>query len=242
MTVQIDGLGRQLADLSAEPGREGEADGPVFVDATGRRGRRYRRFGVIVGLVCAVYAAVIVGTLFSGNSSAPWLPVPGPRDDRPAGTVDTPPGRSAAPAGPPAPGRVSPQTDATDDSGTAPELGVGAGPAPSLAEDGGATGARPGPDAGDRDTKPAPGPGPTGGAPAPAPTGGAAGPPPAPTEPASPPVDPPPAPGSPAPGTNGGGTAGGSGGSGGSGGEVPVAYTPPGAAPGAGSSSGGVQR
>ncbi|MEU6992378.1 hypothetical protein ABZ953_17175 [Streptomyces sp. NPDC046465] len=258
--MQIDGLGRQLADLPAEPGQEGAADGPVFVDATGRRGRRYRRFGVIVGIACAVYAAVIVGTLFSGNSSAPWLPMPGPKDDRPASTVDVPPGRSAAPAGPGTPARAAPSADATDDTGAAPEIGIGGGPAPSRSEDGDATGARPGPAAADRDDKPAPAPGPTGGAPAPAPTGGTAGPHPAPTEPTAPPADPPPGP--PVPGADGsggsggggsggaggGGTGagGGSGGGSGSGGEVPVVYTPPGAARAAaadtGPSAGGVQR
>ncbi|MFI6357551.1 hypothetical protein ACIBJF_34085 [Streptomyces sp. NPDC050743] len=59
-----------------------DSDGPVFVDASGRRSRRFRRLGVAVGLACAAYPVVILVTLLSGNSSAPWLPVP----DRDAGT------------------------------------------------------------------------------------------------------------------------------------------------------------
>ncbi|MEW1774796.1 hypothetical protein [Streptomyces sp. NPDC086777] len=61
---------------------------PVFVDASGRRSRRFRRLGTALGLACAVYAVVIVVTLLSGSSDAPWLPVPGQNADRPAGRVD----------------------------------------------------------------------------------------------------------------------------------------------------------
>ena len=75
-------------------------DGPVFVDETGRRSRRYRRIGVIVGIACAVYAVIIVGTLLSGNSSAPWLPIK-PKDDKPASQVGhtRPPGGLGRPLG-----------------------------------------------------------------------------------------------------------------------------------------------
>ncbi|MER5440687.1 hypothetical protein [Streptomyces sp. NPDC002790] len=88
VTVQLDFRGRQLGDLeSARPGgdagggaaRETGADDkelPVFVDDSGRRSRNFRRFGVAAGLAIAVYAVVIVVTLFSGNSDAPWLPMP----------------------------------------------------------------------------------------------------------------------------------------------------------------------
>ncbi|MER6983143.1 hypothetical protein ABT317_40845, partial [Streptomyces carpinensis] len=85
-------------------GREGGgSDRPVFVDASGRRSRRFRRLGMAVGLACAVYAVVIVVTLVSGNSNAPWLPVPGQADDRPASKVDTSPTPSD-PARPPGTG------------------------------------------------------------------------------------------------------------------------------------------
>ncbi|MBW5426122.1 hypothetical protein GKQ77_31965, partial [Streptomyces sp. BG9H] len=96
VTVPIDGLGRTLADLPAAFGAgglgdaghvghgshvgyvSGEADVPASVEETGRRDRKYRRMGVIVGIACVVYALVIVGTLFSGSTQAPWLPVRGP--------------------------------------------------------------------------------------------------------------------------------------------------------------------
>ncbi|MFF4971840.1 hypothetical protein [Streptomyces sp. NPDC001083] len=102
VTVQLDGTGRRLEDGTA--GRTGDApdasggpvgadgsDAPVFVDASGRRSRRFRRLGILVGVACAVYAVVIVATLLSGNSEAPWLPVPGQEDDPPAGQVHTSP-------------------------------------------------------------------------------------------------------------------------------------------------------
>ncbi|MFK4148106.1 hypothetical protein [Streptomyces sp. NPDC004065] len=76
-------------------GRDGGADGgPVFVDMSGRRSRRFRRFGMAVGLACAVYGVVIVVTLVSGNSNAPWLPVPGQAEHRPSNKVDTSPAPS----------------------------------------------------------------------------------------------------------------------------------------------------
>lgn len=92
VTVQLDGVGRELddgPDKDAEAGAP--ADGPVFVDESGRRRNRYRRLGIAVGTACAAYAVVIVGTLVSGNSDAPWLPVPMQKDDKPAGKVDSPP-------------------------------------------------------------------------------------------------------------------------------------------------------
>lgn len=93
VTVQLDGIGLQLDGMMRAakdaPGPEG-SDGPVFVDETGRRSRRFRRLGMAVALACAVYAVVIVATLLSGNSDAPWLPVEGPAE-KPAGQVDTSP-------------------------------------------------------------------------------------------------------------------------------------------------------
>lgn len=75
--------------------------GPVFVDASGRRRRTFRRLGMFAGIACAVYAVVIVATLLSGSSDAPWLPVPGQNEDKPAGQVDISPAPddSARPSG-----------------------------------------------------------------------------------------------------------------------------------------------
>ncbi|MGV9559962.1 translation initiation factor IF-2 [Streptomyces sp. NPDC003522] len=78
------------------------SDVPVFVDESGRRSRTFRRIGIAVGLACATYAVVIVATLLSGNAGAPWLPVPGQKDDEPAARVDTSdePGSSPTPTPP----------------------------------------------------------------------------------------------------------------------------------------------
>ncbi|MEU6481414.1 translation initiation factor IF-2 [Streptomyces sp. NPDC047017] len=64
------------------------------VDVPDRRSRRFRRLGWAVGFACAGYAVAIVVALVSGNSHAPWLPVPGRAGDRPAGKADTTPGPS----------------------------------------------------------------------------------------------------------------------------------------------------
>ncbi|MDG9690345.1 hypothetical protein QC281_09495 [Streptomyces sp. DH17] len=97
VTVQLDAV--QLGDGvlrradGPQPGKKGPegSDGPVFVDASGRRSRLYRRLGIAVGVACAIYAVVIVSTLLSGNSNAPWLPVDGQQEGKPAGQVDTTP-------------------------------------------------------------------------------------------------------------------------------------------------------
>ncbi|MDF3297769.1 translation initiation factor IF-2 [Streptomyces tropicalis] len=122
LTVRLD-RAAEPGDPSAarDPGGRGGggSDGPVFVDESGRRSRRFRRFGMGVGLTCAVYAVVIVVTLVSGNSNAPWLPVPGQADDAPAGKVDTSPVPSD-PARPPGTGSgaVAPGTVVTAPGGT----------------------------------------------------------------------------------------------------------------------------
>ncbi|MGW6061880.1 hypothetical protein [Streptomyces sp. NPDC055189] len=113
-------MGRQLQDLAADSGQEAP-DGPVFVDESGRRSRRYRRIGVLVGIACAVYAVIIVGTLLSGNSSAPWLPID-PKDDKPASKVDTP-NRPADPLDPSASPGTTPSPGASESGSTAPATG-----------------------------------------------------------------------------------------------------------------------
>ncbi|MFE5394712.1 hypothetical protein ACFQ9U_09095 [Streptomyces sp. NPDC056568] len=153
VTVQLDAV--QLGDGTirrAESGgqhrksRPENSDGPVFVDASGRRSRLYRRLGIAVGVACAVYAVVIVSTLLSGNSNAPWLPVEGQQEGKPAGQVDTTPlpSQSARPSGS---GSAAPQTSPSTDggastapgsdtsapgtSGTARQPGTGTGSGPS---------------------------------------------------------------------------------------------------------------
>jgi len=126
VTVQLDGVGRQLEELLVRQAKEGAdagaGDGPVFVDETGRRSRRYRRIGIAVGIACAVYAVVIVGTLLSGNSDAPWLPVPGQQDEQPAGQVDTSP-LPAESVQPSDSAGVTPTPEASVSAGVTPSQG-----------------------------------------------------------------------------------------------------------------------
>ncbi|MFI5807800.1 hypothetical protein [Streptomyces sp. NPDC051561] len=75
-TMQLDSLGTHFArrdhsgpvlpELSTDDG-----NGPVFVDESGRRGKKFRRAGWILGAICAVYAAMLVASLIGGNSFAP---------------------------------------------------------------------------------------------------------------------------------------------------------------------------
>ncbi|MER5949175.1 hypothetical protein ABT127_24300 [Streptomyces sp. NPDC001904] len=127
MTIQLDGAGRLLGEMIAagrRPGDEipipGRGPGddkevPVFVDDSGRRGRTFRRVGVAVGIACAVYAIVIVVTLFSGSSSAPMLPGLS-EDKQSADQVDTSPRLPTGSASPAAPAGTTPDPSA---SGTA---------------------------------------------------------------------------------------------------------------------------
>ncbi|OKK12778.1 hypothetical protein AMK33_05255 [Streptomyces sp. CB02400] len=141
VTVQLDSvqIGEGL-ELRRTPGHarhagggQDAAGGPVFVDESGRRSRLYRRIGLVVGLACAGYAVVMVATLLSGNSDAPWMPVPG-QENKPAGQVETTPqptetdttpgsGTSLAPGGTPTTG--APTLPAPD--ATAPATGGGTG-------------------------------------------------------------------------------------------------------------------
>ncbi|MFJ4851838.1 hypothetical protein [Streptomyces sp. NPDC088730] len=95
VTVQLDGLGRQLSELLPEPGAPEGSDGPVFVDESGRRSKTFRRFGWVVAAVCVCFAVTLVGTVLGGSSSAPFLPLSGREEHRNADEVRVPP----APAG-----------------------------------------------------------------------------------------------------------------------------------------------
>ncbi|MET9520806.1 hypothetical protein [Streptomyces coeruleorubidus] len=175
VTVQLDAV--QLGDGFLRQVKEdtgaSTADRPVFVDESGRRSRRLRRIGIAVALACGVYAVVIVATLLSGNSNAPWLPVPGQQEGQPAGQVDTPPQPTeSAPAGDP--GATAPGSAPTTGEATAPVPGPSAlEPAASASPGRSGATARPSPTA--TPTAPAPGKGVTD---------------PTPTEPADPPTTP----------------------------------------------------
>ncbi|NEY37066.1 hypothetical protein GTU99_33980 [Streptomyces sp. PRKS01-65] len=138
MTVQLDAV--QLGDGLLHPAQGGPAgvpdgsDGPVFVDESGRRVRRFRRLGIAVGIACAVYAAVMAATLLSGNSEAPWLPMQDPKQRQPAGQVEpTPPPSGAeqpsATGDAAAPGTAPPVTDAATPPPGSTAVVPGAAPA-----------------------------------------------------------------------------------------------------------------
>ncbi|MEU1512163.1 hypothetical protein ABZ490_08350 [Streptomyces sp. NPDC005811] len=141
MTVQLD------TPHAAAAARQSASDAPVFVDESGRRSRTFRRIGILAGLACGAYAVVIVATLLSGNAGAPWLPVPGPDDDPPAGQVETTraPSASAGTASG-APGFAAPRSPGVSASAGAPSRGgASGGPSASgsAAAPTGSTGARP---------------------------------------------------------------------------------------------------
>ncbi|WP_258198822.1 hypothetical protein [Streptomyces sp. A244] len=169
VTVQLDAV--QLGDgflrqVKEGPGGEAAADRPVFVDESGRRSRRYRRIGMAVALSCGAYAVVIAATLMSGNSNAPWLPVPTKDDNPPAGQVDTPslPAESAPTTGT-GTGVTAPGSTPATGQPTAPGPGLSAAVPDTTAGTGrSGTSAEPTPSA----TRTAPAPG--GKATAPAPT------------------------------------------------------------------------
>ncbi|POX49410.1 hypothetical protein C3489_24765 [Streptomyces sp. Ru71] len=134
VTVQMDAVmlgDTRLRPVKAGPGAAQDgSDGPVFVDESGRRSRTFRRLGIAIGLACAVYAVVIVATLLSGSSSAPWVPVPAQGgDDKPAGQVDpsTVPSVSATPTSPGSSEQaVTPSASPTATAGTRPGSTPGA--------------------------------------------------------------------------------------------------------------------
>lgn len=183
VTVQLDavqlgdGVLRRVGGSSGKHAAADVFDGPVFVDESGRRSRRFRRIGIALGVACSVYAVVIVSTLLSGNSDAPWIPVPDQEQGQPAGQVEPSPliPQSPHPSASGGTPRTDPSTGA--DVTRAPGAGTsGPGTSATAEQPGGSTG--PGPSATTR--KPA------GGAAGPDPTGTSQQPPPASTAPTPP--------------------------------------------------------
>ncbi|MEU6275502.1 hypothetical protein ABZ871_24265 [Streptomyces populi] len=146
VTVQLDSAsvgpdGRTVQPGKGAPTTAEASDRPVFVDASGRRSRRFRRLGMLVAVACAVYAVVIVTTLLSGNSNAPWLPVPGQEEDTPAGRAETSP-RPTRPVNPSAgPGATAPGAVATATDGATPSFGPAPTASASVSASASATGA-----------------------------------------------------------------------------------------------------
>ncbi|MFE2050328.1 hypothetical protein [Streptomyces sp. NPDC059459] len=91
----------------------GPAQGPVFVDGSGRRARLLRRLGLLVGAVCLGYAAVL-GLAFMGvgtsvNPSS-LLPFGGGQDAGPGPGGGTRPQGGPAPTGAPPTGTAGAPT------------------------------------------------------------------------------------------------------------------------------------
>jgi hypothetical protein len=139
VTIQLDGLGRQLSELLPEPGAPEGSDGPVFVDESGRRSKTLRRVGWILAAICVCYAVTLVVAVLGGNSSAPFLPLSGQEGHKKADEVQVPPapGESAgalaspgatpssSPSAPVAGGSAAVQ--GTPAAGSSSESGAGTG-------------------------------------------------------------------------------------------------------------------
>ncbi|WP_128817608.1 hypothetical protein [Streptomyces sp. S063] len=128
-TIQLDGLGRQLAELPGEPAPPENSDGPVFVDESGRRSKTFRRLGWVLATVCTGYAVTLVFAVLGGNSSAPWLPLSGPKEAAKAEQVEDLPETGTV-------------DDGLSDDG-APEPGPSASGSPAAGVSGAPTGATP---------------------------------------------------------------------------------------------------
>ncbi|MET7369833.1 hypothetical protein ABZS61_28985 [Streptomyces sp. NPDC005566] len=133
VTVQLDGLGRQLSELPVEPTPPDNTDGPVFVDESGRRSKTYRRLGWMLAAICAVYAVTLVVAVLGGNSSAPWLPLSG-QEEKKSGEVEVRPAPSdgtGSVAGTPGPTPSSTASGPGPSTGATASGGASAGPASS---------------------------------------------------------------------------------------------------------------
>jgi hypothetical protein len=71
-----------------------DTEGPVFVDATGRRARTVRRLAYGLGVPCAAYTVVLVLSFMGATPFAPSsvLPLPGVPSNVPETTRQDPPG------------------------------------------------------------------------------------------------------------------------------------------------------
>ncbi|MFJ6432705.1 hypothetical protein [Streptomyces sp. NPDC091416] len=131
VTIQLDGLGRQLSELLPEPGVPEGSDGPVFVDESGRRSKTLRRLGWVLAAIFVGYAVTLVVALLGGNSTAPFLPLSGQEGHRKAEEVRTPATEGVTPGTEDTPGTmpdVSPSAlPQTGETASAPGGAVGAG-------------------------------------------------------------------------------------------------------------------
>ncbi|MEV7143444.1 hypothetical protein [Streptomyces tauricus] len=69
--------GTDVMDHGTEPPADPAGGAPVFVDPSGRRASRMRRMGWLVAAGCVCSAATLGVAVAGGNSTAPWLQIPG---------------------------------------------------------------------------------------------------------------------------------------------------------------------
>lgn len=128
---------------------------PVFVDQSGRRGRRLRGLGWIFGVAFVGVTLLMISGLLGTQSDAPSFPVPGTADTLPPGQyvnapLPAPPGRADRSKG--APHTAAPSTSGTP-SGTPTATTSPTASAGSTSGDGTAT-ATGKPSSGTKHTKP----------------------------------------------------------------------------------------
>ncbi|MFG3506412.1 hypothetical protein ACGF5F_12970 [Streptomyces sp. NPDC047821] len=166
VTVAVPASAPRAASAPAPMDQE-PSDGPVFVDESGRRSKKFRRLGWVLATACAVYAITLVVSVIGGNSSAPWLLIPGPADEKKTETTQVEPAPTAteAPDGD-TPGAVPGAPAPTDSTGAViPQpadggpQGLPATPRPGTSSATGATppaGATGGTDVEEPDSRPTP--------------------------------------------------------------------------------------
>ncbi|MFD7339502.1 hypothetical protein ACFV98_26350 [Streptomyces violascens] len=76
-----------------KPLRAASAEQAVFVDASGKRGKKLRRLGWLFGLAATGFAVALVGSLLGGSARAPGLDLPDKAD-----AVTAPPQATASQA------------------------------------------------------------------------------------------------------------------------------------------------
>jgi len=101
-----------MADLKQNPVRVQPLNpqGPIFVDASGRRLRKVKIAGLAAAALVAGYVVLLLIAFTGGsNVAAPYLPLPVPAADRPAPSKEAQPTGNGTPAAEPvAPPAVEP--------------------------------------------------------------------------------------------------------------------------------------
>ncbi|WP_329268328.1 hypothetical protein [Streptomyces sp. NBC_01451] len=119
--------------LVPEPAAGQDGSDPVFVDSSGRRGRRIRRVVYAAGALCAGYTAVLALSFMGATPFAPRtvLPVPGVPSEKPGSVGETPRDLPVTPATSPSGGPSVSPSDIPGPSATPTDSGQPSSPATS---------------------------------------------------------------------------------------------------------------